>query len=378
MTSLKIPGSLSRNIVEFCVLLRNHGFNIGPKEESETLQLLSEIPFSTLEHFKRVLGALLAKNREQQLIFDDIFNRFWQEIFDSFDSKVKTSKTLTESPPKQKTAPELSELKSWLFQHDSKKQEEAAFYSRGKPQKGRLKDYEGAQVSGLIKVLQRFTRDWANQQSRRFKSSKKPRHSLDLRKSLRKNIYHGELVSLAYRQRKIQKLDLVVLCDVSRSMELFSRFTVQLLYAFQNNYRSMETFVFGTQLHRISKSLQHHNFEEALKTLGEAGFFGGTKIGSSLHEFIENYGSHLLNKRTLVLVISDGWDTGELDQLEWSMSYIHRRVKKVLWLNPQAGKPGYTPQVAGMKAALPYIDIFQGVHNLESLQEWQRGGYKSL
>lgn len=370
------PGSLSNHIVNFCRFLRTHGYLIGPAEEAEVLKVLADSPFSSLSQFKLLLQALLAKSHPQQTNFEILFNEFWQELFTSFDSKLKTSKE------KQKPAPDpkkkLSELKSWLFQHDSDRQQDAPFYGGSSTAPGNLADHEWSQISALVSILKKFARDWAHQQSRRFIASKKNQHVVDLRKTMRKNIYRGEIIDLAFRRKKIQKLNLVVLCDVSRSMELFSQFTVQFLYAFQNSYKSIDTFVFGTKLFRISHLLKQYDFETSLKRMDSVDWSGGTRIGQSLEQFIQGYGAQLLNKKTIVLIVSDGWDTGDLDLLEWSMAYIQRRANKVLWLNPQAGKPGFKPEVAGMKTALPFIDIFQGVHNLESLAAWQRSGYKSL
>jgi uncharacterized protein with von Willebrand factor type A (vWA) domain len=163
-------------------------------------------------------------------------------------------------------------------------------------------------------------------------------------------------------------------------MKLFSNFTLQLLYAFQQSYRRLETFVFGTQLFRITPWLKEHSFEQAVMKLNEQvpEWSGGTNIGGSLSQFIEAYASQMLNKNCLLMIISDGWDTGDTEELAWAIGYIQRRVKKLIWLNPHASKPNFEPLVAGMQAALPYIDIFQGVHDLETLKSWQKGHYQSL
>jgi len=160
----------------------------------------------------------------------------------------------------------------------------------------------------------------------------------------------------------------VLVCDVSKSMEMFSNFTVQLLYAFQNSYRSIETFVFGTELHHVTRMLKHNSFKQVLNQLSDQvpDWSGGTRIGHCLNELIQGYGARLLHGKVIFLMISDGWDTGDIELLEQSMKYIKRRVKKLIWLNPQAGKPGFKPQVQGMVTALPYIDIFHGAHDVES------------
>jgi len=96
---------------------------------------------------------------------------------------------------------------------------------------------------------------------------------------------------------------------------------------------------------------------------------GGTRIGATLHSFVKEYSKHVLNKRSIVIILSDGWDTGNIELLEQSIKFIHARSKKVIWLNPLAGYASYRPDVAGMQAALPYIDVFASVHNIESLKQ---------
>ena len=378
MDTLRTPGILSEHLIDFCRFLRTKGFKLGSREETEALQALTHIPFSSMDDFKLLLKSLLTKTYAQRLNFDQLFQEFWWELFQAFDAKTKK----VEKPTSQKSAASLLELKKWLYREPPKpeKTESTPFYSLGKGSSQLLPDYQTHQITELAQVLRRFTEHWASRHSRRFITTSKTHTSLDIRKSLQKNILTGEMIKLFHKKPKLQKLDLVILCDVSRSMELFTKFTVQFLYAFQNNYRSIETLVFGTELYRISSWLKHHSFEKSLEILRQQvpDWSGGTRIGHALDQFIDKYGAQHLNKKTIFLIISDGWDTGDLQLLEWSMAYIQRRVRKLIWLNPQAAKPGYEPQVAGMKTALPYIDIFQGVHDLDSLRQWQQSGYRSL
>jgi uncharacterized protein with von Willebrand factor type A (vWA) domain len=140
------------------------------------------------------------------------------------------------------------------------------------------------------------------------------------------------------------------------------------MYAFQQVYR-METFVFSTSLTRITAVLKQKNFSEILNLLAEkSGWSGGTRIGDSLEEFVNVYSKKLVDSKTIVIMVSDGWDTGNIDLLETNMKYIHDKAKKVIWLNPLAGYSSYSPDAAAMKAAMPYIDKFAPVHNVESLR----------
>jgi len=153
-------------------------------------------------------------------------------------------------------------------------------------------------------------------------------------------------------------------------MDLYSQFLIQFIYAFQFVYRRIETFVFSTSLHRITETLRNEELYNALRQLAKKvpDWSGGTKIGYSLEQFVENFGIKLVDSQTVCLIISDGWDTGDVVSLERSMRFLKKRSRNIIWLNPLKGSPEYEPSTRGMQTALPYIDIFSSAHNLNSLR----------
>ena len=152
-------------------------------------------------------------------------------------------------------------------------------------------------------------------------------------------------------------------------MDLYSRLLLQFLYAMQNQLGRMETFVFSTRLHRITDDLRHASYRGALARLGDVrDWSGGTKIGESLRAFNAGW-PKLLDRDTVVIVLSDGWDTGEPELLATELMRIKRRAGRVLWLNPLLGNPSYEPLTRGMAAALPLVDDFAAAHNLAALRE---------
>lgn len=343
---------------------------IGPREELEMFTALSRTQFHQPELFQLTLAQLLCKSRRQQLEFPELFNEFWQELFVSFDAKLKPLKRKS-NEKSQPLSSRLTELKNWLYNSQPSSVEETAFYSRGGGSPGHdLAHYHSRNIRDLVKIVDQIANNWASRPGRR-KVKSKSKGQIDLRQIVRRNLSKGEMIDLSFRENKTQKPRLVLVCDVSKSMEVFSNFTVQLLYTFQNRYRSIETFVFGTELYRITGILRHRNFKQALSKLSDQvpDWSGGTRIGYCLDRLIQDYGSKLLHGKVIFLIISDGWDTGDLDLLETSMKYINRRVKKLIWLNPHASKPGFKPQVQGMVTALPYIDYLHGVHNVDSLRD---------
>ena len=167
-----------------------------------------------------------------------------------------------------------------------------------------------------------------------------------------------------------RRLELVLLCDVSKSMELYSRFLIQFAFAFQQVFKRIETFVFSTKLTKITDILRGADFGKSLENLSETvtHWSGGTRIGESLAHFTSAYGQKHLSSRTVVIIISDGWDTGDVTVLTEAMQEIHRKAHRVIWLNPLAGNPNFEPSTAAMSAAMPFIDVFAAAHNAESLR----------
>ncbi len=193
---------------------------------------------------------------------------------------------------------------------------------------------------------------------------------LDLRRSLRLAARHGgEVLQLVHRRRRVRRLKLVLLCDVSGSMDVYARFLTQFLYGLQAELRGVSTFVFSTRLFDVTPMLRARTFDEALLHVAERvdGWSGGTRIGASLAEFNRRQAKELLGPRTVVVIISDGWDRGDIGQLAREVRTLKRRSYRLLWLNPLLGSDGYRPVAQGMAAALPYVDEFLPVHNLESL-----------
>lgn len=368
--------AMSANLVSFCRYLRSHGFGIGPAEEADALRALTAVPFADPDTFQLTLRAVIPRSRVLQEKFDDLYTTYWREWEKAIDSKVKggegeqgKSHVEKKGPNKQSS---LKALKSWLYGEPSDEETEIAAYSS--TQVLTRKDFSAfteEEREEVLNIIARIARTLALRYNRRFQPTRS-HWNFDLRRTMRQNMRQGgEIISLAHRKRKVQKLRLVMLCDVSKSMDLYSRFLVQFIYAFQTAYQHIETFVFSTSLHRVTHQLREREFEKALGNLRDSvnNWSGGTNIGGSLTEFVENHGSRMLSSQTVVLILSDGWDTGEVEMLESSMRAIQRKAAKVIWLNPLAGNPAFEPTVKGMEAAMPFIDVFAPVHNVDSLRK---------
>jgi uncharacterized protein with von Willebrand factor type A (vWA) domain len=228
------------------------------------------------------------------------------------------------------------------------------------------------QLDEIVRLVLQIARKLASRLSRRRRPTRKRGH-VDLRRTVRRNLMKGEMIDLAYRERKRQKIRLVVLCDVSGSMDLYSRFLLQFLFALQHAFGRVETFTFSTRLTRVTPHLSGRSYQWALKSLrGVRDWSGGTRIGESLATFNREYGARLLDRRTIGIILSDGWDTGEPERLERELREIRRRAGRLIWLNPLLGNASYEPLTRGMSAALPFLDTFAPAHNLASLRDLAR------
>jgi len=193
---------------------------------------------------------------------------------------------------------------------------------------------------------------------------------LDLPRVLRAAARHGGAAAWLPRlRRKIKRRPLVVLADISGSMELYSRILLQLLHGITQRHRRTETFVFGTRLTRITPQLHVRDIDAALDhAMAEiVDYAGGTRISDCLHAFNRRYARRLV-RGAVVLLVSDGWETGDPTRLAAEMRRLHDRCHRLVWLNPLLGGAGYEPRAAGMAAALAHVDDFLPVHNLQSLQ----------
>jgi uncharacterized protein len=361
--------SLSANIVRFCRYLRQKSYSLTMEDEANALNTLQFINYESRDVFRQALKATLCRSRSQLEQFDSLFSDYWKELEKAVDEKI--AEQSVPSFKKTNSANSFKSLQSWLNGNKSKEEEKVAAYSLH--QNLSQKDFSAVpdeDVNELLRTIQSISKRLAAHVNRRYEHSSRNRFP-DIRQTLRKNMRSGgELLHLAFRKPRRNRVKLVVLCDVSKSMELYSTFFIQFMYAFQQVYSKTETFVFSTSLQRITNTIRQKNFEEAIRSLNATneGWGGGTKIGASLHQFVELFGAALINKKTIVLVLSDGWDKGHTDLLESSMQFLHTKAKKIIWLNPLASYALYKPDTEGMQTALPYIDVLATVHNADSLR----------
>lgn len=367
--------SLSKNIVAFCRFLRPNGFAISAEEEALALRSLEWIDWKSLAVFCAALRAVLCRNRSNLEAFDSLFYQYWKELERAADSKIVEQERPQPRPGQKQEA--FKALKSWLNGHQNKEEEETAFY--GLAENWSRRDFAAVpadEVAELMRIIRALSRRLAAQLNRRQQPTRQNRQP-DLRRTVRANLRRGgELLEIICRKPRRDRTKLVVLCDVSQSMELYTAFLLQFLYAFQQVFRRVETFTFSTDLQRVTAVLKNRNYDEALRSLAAEplGWNGGTRIGHAFQKFEREHARRLLDSRTTVLILSDGLDAGETGLLADSLEKIRARCRRIVWLNPLAGYSNYRPETAGMQAAWPFIDVFAAGHNVDGLREAFRKG----
>ena len=362
-------GNLLSNCVLFGRLLRSLGMDIPPTQMVDVVDSLNHVHIGNRQDFKNMLAALLVRRREQQKRFEDAFDSFWQARWESVPLKADSS---PRSPQLEWLQPAHSDGQESAETPTSAETEILQTYSDVEVLRQKhFAQLNEAELQALRQQMRSIVWQLAPRRTRRTERATRGT-LLDMRRTLRQNLRNsGDIFHLARRQRRYKRRPVVVLCDISGSMERYSRILLQFLYTVAWQLERVEVFVFSTRLTRITRQLHNRSIEVALADAGRAvhDWAGGTRIGDAIKQFNYQWARRVLNQGAVVLIVSDGWDRGEIDLLACEMARLQRSTSQVIWLNPLLGDVDYQPLVRGMQAALPYIDRFLPVHNLASLEQ---------
>jgi len=362
-------GSITDSIVSFSRYVRHHGLNVGIQETQDALAVAAEL-VTQPSAFRMALKAIFCTSPEERLIYEKLFDHFWNT--NPLDLNETKSKTKIQGLVDKKTNASLVMLGKGKSQEESESVKQVS----GANEKERLKRtdlsmLQDTDAEELEKIAKKLFREMSLRLRRRLKDNRR-RGQVNLRRTIRNSMgYGGEPLDIFRKAQLPKKQRLVVLLDVSGSMDKYSFYLMRFICALKENFRQMEAFVFSTSLIRISKALQYNRLDLVLETISAQAdnWSGGTKIGASLEEFTSHYGRLMLNGSPVVLILSDGLETGDANLLRSEMIKIQRRSRKLVWLNPLKGMKGYEPIASGMQSAMPSIDHFISAHNLESLME---------
>jgi uncharacterized protein with von Willebrand factor type A (vWA) domain len=376
-----IGAGMRRRLAGFVRTLRDNGFRVGLAETRDALAVLASPAAARPSSLQPALRSLFCATRSDWQKFDEIFDAFWRGRGARRIQQVSGTPTASQAPLRRLPGAGVPEGPLGAPDHV---QRQAGAEGDSASKSGRR---EGASRAELLAstdlrhitdpddltaahaLAERLARKMRARLTRRDRARRSGRR-IDLRRTIHRSISHGGTpVELVWRKRKQKPLRLVMLLDASGSMSLYTAFFVRFLHGVVDAFREAEAFVFHTRLAHVSASLRDRDVGRAVDRLSlmAQGIGGGTRIGDSLADFNRWHARRVINSRTAVMIVSDGYDTGEPDRLATEMRRLRRRCKRIIWLNPLLGWNDYSPAARGMQAALPHVDLFASAHNLESL-----------
>jgi uncharacterized protein with von Willebrand factor type A (vWA) domain len=366
------PADLVRHLARFAGALRQRGIGVTLSDEADGLTALTLIDVGDRDEVKRALRAALKIRQRDAAVFEELFDLLWKMRYESSNPPVPAPGLPVQTRPKSGKLPGRRAVESEV-ETAAALGEELGYSPEAVLRRKSFEEYSTADLAAMERLLGRLVLRLATRPSRR-RVPVRGRGEPDLRRSFRRAVAHGgEFLSLARRARPIEKPRLVVLCDTSGSMDPHTRFLLTFMLALRRvtrSQRSTEIFAFNTTLVRLTPWIRPGRVDLTLDRLATQvpDWSGGTKIGECLGDFVTYYLDELVNGQTIVIILSDGLDRGDVEPLAGAMRAIQDRARRVLWLNPLAGDARYEPTARAMAAALPFVDRLLPAHNLESLE----------
>jgi uncharacterized protein len=378
-------GRLAENIMHFGRVLRAAGLPVGPGAVIAAVRAVEAVGLRNRTDFYWALHAVFVNRRTQREIFDQAFHIFWRnpQILERMLAMMLPSIDLPgeeeAEPEKHKVSPRVAEALA-----ARKQQPEAA----RPPEELKLdaamtwsaeerladKDFEkmtNDEMAQAKRAIARLHLPIKELRTRRYRPDRRKARA-DMRATLRAALRSGgDIIPLRFRKQRTRHPPLIVLCDISGSMERYSRMLLHFLHAVTNDRDRVYTFLFGTRLTNVTRYLRYKDIDIALEKIAESvqDWSGGTRIGRCLHEFNRDWSRRVLGQGAMVLLITDGLDRDAGVGLGREMDRLHRSCRRLIWLNPLLRYAGFEPKSHGIRAILPYVDDFKPVHSLESLAQ---------
>ena len=381
-------GLLSENIMHFGRVLRRAGLPIGPGQVLAALNAVEAVGLGSRVDFYWTLHSVFVNRRDQRELFDQAFHIFWRNP-DILERMMQIM--LPDAGGAQQAAENAEEISRRLAEalnpnrdggddDEEEGEEEITFdasltWSAGEVL--RDMDFEkmsSAEVREALDAIRRMRLPIMQVSTRRFRADPSGAR-IDMRRSLRAALRSGsDYIPLMKRKRRTRHPPLVIICDISGSMERYSRMMLHFMHAITNDRDRVHTFLFGTRLTNVTRYLRYKDVDAALEKVGEAvvDWSGGTRIGHSVHEFNQNWSRRVLTQGAVTVLISDGLDRDEGTGLAKEMERLHKSCRRLIWLNPLLRYEGFEPKSVGIRAILPHVDEFRTIHNLDSMRDLTR------
>ena len=368
-------GHILHNLMLFGETLRRLGLDFGSGNMLDLVRATETIPIGRRQDFRAAARCLLVHRKQDFPLFDDAFQIFWRRPAHGISTRDLRSmgeerryRNPQVGPPvsgDETSGDLLGDAPEGMPGIDMSQTYSAREVLRQKD----FADYTPGEIAQARSMMAELSWDLGSRRTRRTQTG--DGKALDWRSTFRDNLkYGGELLELSHRQPREKTRPLVLICDVSGSMERYTRLLLHFIHTIAGDLGRVEAFLFATRLTRITRYLNYRSIDQTVNEVARAvpDWAGGTRIGEAIKAFNYNWARRTLGSGPVVLVISDGWDRGEPELLSREMSRLQRSCHRLIWLNPLLGSPNYQPLTQGIQAALPYVDDFLPVHNLNSLE----------
>jgi uncharacterized protein with von Willebrand factor type A (vWA) domain len=364
--------SLVANVVAFGRMLHNAGLEVGPNRTRLFAQVLTLTPFDRRADVKAAGRAVFVTRHEQRAVFDAAFDLFFQRGTGVGRSDLALPRIREHDAPAATTSPagaRPGDAAAATEVVDATRTAAATTRERIRSiDFAALTTEEAREAAALVAAMR------VRLPSRPSRRQRVQRHGRPpaLRSMLRHSLgTEGEVLRWRWLRRLKEPRPIVLVLDVSGSMERYSRFLLRFAHAITRVETPVEVFVFGTRLVRITRELRGRDSDEALRRVARkvTDWNGGTRIGASLHTLNRDWVRRCIRSGAIVLIVSDGWERDEIALLEREMAALRRACHTLLWLDPLASRPGFEPTARGLQAALPFVDALVPCGNVASLED---------
>lgn len=378
-------GRLAENIMHFGRVLRAAGLPVGPGKVLDAIEAVSTVGVDSRTDFYWTLHAIFVNRRDQREIFDQAFHFFWKNpnLLEKAMAMLLPAMKGEQQPEKAEMSTRLAEALSKerppAPENDVEEDEDEEFdidasLTFSRKEVLTEKDFEKmntAEMDAARKAITRMRLAFNPVATRRFYADPKGRRT-DLRATLRRAARTGgDLAQLSMRKRRRRVPPLVILCDISGSMDRYARMMLHFIHALTNDRDRVSSFLFGTRLTNITRTMRRKDPDVAIDQCAAQveDWAGGTRIGVTLAEFNRIWSRRVMTQGPIVLLITDGLDRDGAKGLEAEMERLHKSCRQLIWLNPLLRWDGYSPKASGAKAMIRNVDSFRPIHNLDSLEK---------
>ncbi|WP_339654989.1 VWA domain-containing protein [uncultured Maribacter sp.] len=370
-----VEKTFKERLIDFTMYCRERQFVLGPQETRDAFEVAERGWVLDRKLFQYSLKAIYCKRKEHFDRFDEMFDRFWSRYYE--EKLEQRKKQIKQLKKEKETATVIflgTEFK--IPKKEVKEQEAKETVGANDSIRLRLTDFSKVNIADKEK-LEELAEELFHQMSMRFKRrlENANKGTINIRNTIRHGISKGGmLLDLSYKRKRKEKRKVIFILDVSGSMDTYSYYLLRYVMVLKKYFKSLEFFTFSTTLTHVTPMLRHNNEQEVLKLIGKNvnSWSSGTKIGESLTEFLSEYGNKFLSQKHIVVILSDGLETGNVTVLKEAVRTIRRKCKTLVWLNPLKGMEGYQPIQKGMVNVMPHLDAFESAHNLDSLLKLEK------